>query len=177
MIEESREEELRERRAEQEKRGLTPAQIEAEDRQIAKEQLRDAEEMVAMLRESKPLSSAEVDEFVAIYERFSKIVPDSAQCSPESLRRVLAPAMVMPMTAGPVRMMLRSFRELDREMSEARRTFAAMTPEDRADFVRQMSDQIEDWSEVDRQAFASLLRANPFDMPPPLRDDLLKRLN
>lgn len=177
MIEESREEELRERRAEQKKRGLSPAQIEAEDRQIAKEQLRDAEEMVAMLRESKPLSSAEVDEFVAIYERFSRIVPDSAQCSPESLRRVLAPAMVMPMTAGPVRMMLRSFRELDREMSEARRTFAAMTPEDRADFVRQMSDQIEDWSEVDRQAFASLLRANPFDMPPPLRDDLLKRLN
>jgi hypothetical protein len=177
MIEKAREEEMRERRADQHKRGLTPAQIEAEDRQIAKEQLREAEEMVAMLRESKPLSSAEVDEFVAIYERFAKLAPDSAQCSPESLRRVLAPAMVMPMTAGPVRMMLRSFRELDKEMSEARRTFAAMTPEDRADFVRQMSDQIEDWSEADRQVFASLLRANPFDMPLPLRDDLLKRLN
>jgi len=177
MIETSREEEMRERRADQHKRGLTPAQIEAEDRQIAKEQLREAEETVAMLRESKPLSSAEVDEFVAIYERFAKLAPDSAQCSPESLRRVLAPAMVMPMTAGPVRMMLRSFRELDKEMSEARRTFAAMTPEDRADFVRQMSEQIEDWSEADRQVFASLLRANPFDMPLPLRDDLLKRLN
>lgn len=177
MIEASREEELRERRAEQAKRGLTPAQIEAEDRRIASEQLREAEEMVAMLRESKPLSGAEVDEFVAIYERFSKIAPDSAKCSPESLRRVLAPAMVMPMTAGPVRMMLRSFRELDGEMSEARRTFAAMTPEDRADFVREMSGQIEDWSETDRQTFASLLRANPFDMPPPLRDELLKRLN
>jgi hypothetical protein len=85
--------------------------------------------------------------------------------------------MVLPMTAGPIRMMLRSFSELDKEMSEARRTFAAMTPQDRADFVREMADQIEDWSEVDRQAFASLLRANPFDMPLPLRDELLKRLN
>jgi ribosomal protein L16 Arg81 hydroxylase len=177
MIEESREEELRERRADQMKRGLTPAQIEAEDRQIAKEQLREAEEMVAMLRDSKPLSGAEFDEFVAIYERYAKLAPDGAQCSPESLRRVLAPAMVIPMTASPIRMMLRSFRELDKERTEARRIFAAMTPEDRADFVRQMSDQIEDWSEADRQAFASLLRANPFDMPLPLRDELLKRLN
>jgi hypothetical protein len=177
MIEESREEELRERRADQKERGLTPAQIEAEDRQIAKQQLRDAEDMVAMLREPKPLSSAEIDELVAIYERFAKLAPDDARCSPESLRRVLAPAMVLPMTAGPIRMMLRSFSEIDKEMSEARRTFAAMTPQDRADFVREMSDQIEDWSEVDRQAFASLLRANPFDMPLPLRDELLKRLN
>jgi hypothetical protein len=177
MIEQSREEELRERRADQKKRGLTPAQIEAEDRQIAKEQLREAEEMVAMLRDSKPLSGAELDEFVAIYERYAKLAPDGAQCSPESLRRVLAPAMVIPMTASPIRMMLRSFRELDKEMTEARRIFAAMTPEDRADFVRQMSDQIEDWSEADRQAFASLLRANPFEMPLPLRDELLKRLN
>jgi hypothetical protein len=40
-----------------------------------------------------------------------------------------------------------------------------------------MSDQIEGWTEVDRQAFASLLRANPFDMPLPVRDELLKRLN
>jgi len=177
MIEQAREEEMRERRADQKQRGLTPAQIEAEDRQIAKEQLQEAEEMVAMLRDSKPLSGAEVDEFVAIYERFAKLAPDSAQCSPESLRRVLAPAMVLPMTAGPVRMMLRSFRELDKGMAEARRTFAAMTPEDRADFLRQMSEQIEDWSEMDRHAFASLLRANPFDMPLPLRDELLKRLN
>jgi hypothetical protein len=177
MLEEAHEEEIRERRADQHKRGLTPAQIEAEDRELTRDQLREAEEMVAMLRDSKPLSSAELDEFVAIYERFAKLAPADAQCSPESLRRVLAPAMALPMTAAPVRMMLRSFRELDKEMSEARHTFAAMTPEDRTDFMREMSDQIEDWSEADRQAFASLLRANPFDMPAPLRDDLLKRLN
>jgi hypothetical protein len=177
MIEDAREEDMRERRADQGRRGLTPAQIEAEDRQIAKEQLREAEETVAMLRDSKPLSGAELEEFVAIYERFARLAPDGAQCSPESLRRMLAPSMVLPMTAAPVRMMLRSFRELDREMSEARRTFAAMTPEDRADFVREMSGQIDDWPEADRQAFASLLRANPFEMPAPLRDELLKRLN
>jgi hypothetical protein len=90
---------------------------------------------------------------------------------------VPAPATVMPMSAGPVRMTLRSFRELDKQMNEARRTFAAMTPEDRNEFVREMWDQIEDGQEADRQAFASLVRANPLDMPTLLRDNLLKRLD
>jgi succinate dehydrogenase flavin-adding protein (antitoxin of CptAB toxin-antitoxin module) len=80
------------------------------------------------------------------------------------------------MVGGPIRMMLRGFRELDAEMDKARRTFAAMTPEDRADFARQMDEQIEDWSDADRQAFQSLLKANALGMPEPLRDEMLKRL-
>jgi len=177
MMRNQLEEELRERRADQRKRGLTPEQIEAEDRQLAQEQLHQAEEIMAMLRDSQPLSTAELDEFVSQYEKLSKLAPDGAPCSPESLRRLLAPAAAVPMAAGPIRMMLRSFHALDRGMVEARQTFAAMTPADQAEFVRQMSDQIEDWSEEDRQGFASLLRTNPFGMPEPLRDELLKKLN
>jgi len=177
MMRKALEEELRERRADQKKRGLTPEQIEAEDRRLAQEQRQQGEEMMAMLRESTPLSAAELDEFVSQYEKLSKLAPDGAPCSPASMRRLLAPAAAMPMAAGPIRMMLRSLREVDQRMVEARQTFAAMTPEDRADFARQMTEQIEDWSEQDRQGFASLLRANPFGMPEALRDELLKKLN
>jgi hypothetical protein len=177
MMRKQLEEELRERRADQRKRGLTPEQIEDEDRQLAQEQLRQSEEIMAMLRDSQPLSTAELDEFVSQYEKLSKLAPDSAPCSPESLRRLLTPAAAIPMAAAPIRMMLRSFHEIDRGMVEARQTFAAMTPADQAEFVRQMSDQIEDWSEENRQGFGSLLRTNPFGMPEPLRDELLKKLN
>lgn len=132
--------------------------------------------MTATLRDSKPLTAAELDEFVTRYEKITRLAPDGAPCSAASLRRVLTPALALPMAGAPIRMMLRGFRELDAEMDKARKTFAAMTPEDRADFARQMDEQIEDWSDADRQAFQSLLRANALGMPEPLRDEMLKRL-
>lgn len=174
--EEERQAVLRERRADQKKRGLTAEQVEAEDRQAAQEELRDAEQMVAMLRDSRPLSAAELDEFVDHYARFAKLSSDAPQCSPGSLRRVLAPTMVLPMAAAPIRMMLGSLRELDKEMAEARRTFAAMTPDDREDFVQQMAAQFEEWSDEEREGFAALVRADALGMPQAMRDELLKRL-
>ena len=177
LLDEDSKERLREIRADQKRRGLTPEQIEAEDRKMIKEELETGEQMLAMVRDSRPLSAAELDEFVGHYARFAKFSPDAPKCSPESLRRLLSLTTVVPMTAGPIRTMLASLRGIDKEMADARRTFAAMTPADRAEFAREMAEQIEDWGDDERREFAGLLRSGALGLPAELRDELLRRLD
>ncbi len=173
MIEEQR----RERRDDQRRRGLTQEQIDAEDREEM-EEARELDRMTFEMLESKqPLSSAELDEFVAGYAKLAALAPDEAQCSPASLRRALAPATVMPMAAGPIRGMLKGLREMERNFAEARRTYAAMSEAERAEHVELMLAGLPQWEPEERKWLAALLRSDLLGMPAAMRAALEARLS
>ena len=159
---EMREQEQRERREDQRRRGLSAAQIEAEDREDD-EAAREMERNVLAMREARPLSGEELDEFVTAYSRLARLQTDAATCSPESLKRLLtlSPAASMPMVAGPIRMMLDGFRTMDKGFAEARQTYAAMTATESRDQVEPMLDDLPHWSQVGRNWFAALCRSHP----------------
>lgn len=176
QIAEMVEEQRRERREDQRRRGLTREQIEAEDREET-EEARELDRMTFEMLESKqPLSSAELDEFVAGYAKLAALAPEEAQCSPASLRRALAPATVMPMAAGPIRSMLKGLREMERNFAEARRTYAAMSEAERAEHVELMLAELPEWEPEERKWFAALLRSDLLGMPAAMRAALEARL-
>lgn len=168
---EMREQEQRERRDDQRRRGLSAAQIEAEDREDD-EAARDMERNVQAMREARPLSDAELDEFVTAYSRLASLQTDAATCSPESLKRLLtlSPAASMPMVAGPIRMMLDGFRAMDKGFAEARQTYAAMTATERREHVELMLDDLPHWSPEERKWFAALYRSDQLGMPADMRE-------
>ena len=168
---EMREQEQRERREDQRRRGLSAAQIEAEDREDD-EAAREMERNVRAMREARPLSGEELDQFVTAYSRLASLQTDAATCSPESLKRLLtlSPAASMPMVAGPIRMMLDGFRTMDKGFAEARQTYAAMTATERREHVELMLDDLPHWSPEERKWFAALYRSDHLGMPADMRE-------
>lgn len=165
MIEEQR----KERREDQRRRGLSPEQIEAEDKEEM-EEARELDRMTFEMLESRTrLSPAELDEFVAGYERLAKLAPGEATCTPASLRRVLLPATMMPMAAGPVRGMLKGIREMDNSFAEARRIYAAMSPDERTEHVELLLAELPSWDPQERKWLAALVRSDLLGMPPDMR--------
>jgi len=177
MVQGMVDDQMRERREDQRKRGLTREQIEAEDRAQDDER----RELLASLKElqsARPLSPAEIDQFVDRYGRLSKLMPGDAACSPESLRRVftLTPVAWIPMAAGSIRTMNNALGEMDAQFAEARRIYEAMTPVDRSEHIRLMEKEIEHWEDEDRDVFAKMIESDMLGLPADMRAALLKRL-
>jgi len=178
MVQGMVDDQLRERREDQRKRGLTAEQIEAEDR----EQDRERREMLDALREmqaARPLSATEIDEFVQRYGRMASLMPDQGMCSPESLRRLLTltPITAIPMAAGQIRTMSSALAEMDAQFAQARRTYAAMSPAEREEHVRLMTEEIDQWDDEPRRLFARMLDTDALGVPQDMRAALRARLD
>jgi len=171
-------EERREYRESQRARGLTQAQIEEEDREVAETEVESERLVQAMMNDQRPLSTAELDEFIELYAKYSPMMPGGAACTPASLRRLLTvmPVSSMPMAAGPLRMVTASLREMDKQFAESRHAYAQMTPAERAENLDLITAEMTKWPPAQRDAFASLLKTDLLGMPTDMRDELARRL-
>ena len=129
------------------------------------------------MQEGEPLTSAEVDELATLLERMSTAMPSAApQCKPGELKTVLQQASDSPMTGGVLRMMLGSMRDMQKNLDEARATFAKMPEAERGEYVETMAAEFRGWDKENKQALLGMVETNFLGMPDTMKTQLLARL-
>ncbi len=71
----------------------------------------------------------------------------------------------MPMAAGAMRMMLDAYRKMDVQIAESRRTFAAMSPQARQEFVESALVDYRAMAPEEQKAYGMMINGNFFGMP------------
>lgn len=129
------------------------------------------------LQSGPPLSSAEVDELGTLMERMATAMPSAAaKCKPGELKAALQMASNSPMGGGVLRMMLGSMRDLQRQLDEARDTFAKMPEQDRIEYVETMAAEFRGWDKDNKQALLGMVETNFLGLPDTMKTQLLARL-
>ncbi len=129
------------------------------------------------MQESEPLTSAEVEELATLLERMSTAIPSAApQCKPGELKTVLQQASDSPMGGGVLRMMLGSMRDMQKNLDEARATFAKMPEPERGEYVETMAAEFRGWDKDNKQALLGMVETNFLGMPDTMKAQLLARL-
>ncbi len=129
------------------------------------------------MQESEPLTSAEVEELATLLERMSTAIPSAApQCKPGELKTVLQQASDSPMGGGVLRMMLGSMRDMQKNLDEARATFAKMPEPERGEYVETMAAEFRGWDKDNKQALFGMVETNFLGMPDTMKAQLLARL-
>ena len=129
------------------------------------------------MQEGPPLTSAEVEELATLLERMSTAMPSAApRCKPGELKTVLQQAADSPMTGGVLRMMLGSMRDMQKNLDEARATFAKMSEPERSEYVETMAAEFRGWDKENRQALLGMVETNFLGMPDTMKTQLLTRL-
>ena len=124
-----------------------------------------------------PLSSAELDELGTLMERLATAMPSAApKCKPGELKAALQTASDSPMGGGVLRMVLGSLRDVQRQLDEARDTFAKMTEQDRIEYVELMAAEFRGWDKDSQQALLGMVETNFLGMPDAMKTQLLARL-
>jgi hypothetical protein len=134
-------------------------------------------EMMAAMKDQTPLSSAEADELGTLMERMSAAAPSVATtCKPGELKQAMQMAAEAPGAGGVMRMMLGKLREAQKQIDEARATFAKMSEPERNDYVATMTAEYRAWPAANKQAFRDMVETNFLGMPDTLRTPLLAQL-
>ncbi|OGI53725.1 MAG: hypothetical protein A3D32_07955 [Candidatus Muproteobacteria bacterium RIFCSPHIGHO2_02_FULL_60_13] len=129
------------------------------------------------MQDSPPLTSAEVDELATLLERMATAMPSAApQCKPGELKTVLQQASDSPMGGGVLRMMLGSMRDMQKNLDEARATFAKMPEAERSEYVETMAAEFRGWDKDNKQALLGMVKTNFLGMPDTMKTQLLARL-
>jgi len=129
------------------------------------------------MQDSPPLTSAEVDELATLLERMATAMPSAApQCKPGELKTVLQQASDSPMGGGVLRMMLGSMRDMQKNLDEARATFAKMPEAERSEYVETMAAEFRGWDKDNKQALLGMVETNFLGMPDTMKTQLLARL-
>ncbi len=129
------------------------------------------------MQEGEPLTSAEVDELATLLEQMSTAMPSATpQCKPGELKTVLHQASDSPMTGGVLRMMLGSMRDMQKNLDEARATFAKMPEAERGEYVETMAAEFRGWDKENKQALLGMVETNFLGMPDTMKTQLLARL-
>ena len=129
------------------------------------------------MQDSPPLTSAEVDELATLLERMATAMPSAApQCKPGELKTVLQQASDSPMGGGVLRMMLGSMRDMQKNLDEARATFAKMPEAERSEYVETMAAEFRGWDKENKQALLGMVETNFLGMPDTMKTQLLARL-
>ena len=129
------------------------------------------------MRDGEPLTSDEVDELATLLERLSTAMPSAApQCKPGELKIVLQQASDTPMGGGMLRMMLGSMRDMQKNLDEARATFAKMPESERSEYVETMAAEFRGWDKENRQALLGMVETNFLGIPETMKTQLLARL-
>ena len=137
----------------------------------------DMAKTMQALQEGPPLTRAEVDELATLLERMSSAMPSAApQCKPGELKTVLQQASDSPMTGGVLRMMLGSMRDMQKNLDEARATFANMPEAERSEYVETMAAEFRGWDKENQQALLGMVETNFLGLPDTMRTQLLARL-
>jgi len=137
----------------------------------------DMAKTMQAMQEGPPLTSAEVDELATLLDRMSTAMPSAApQCKPGELKTVLQQASDSPMTGGVLRMMLGSMRDMQKNLDEARATFAKMSEPERSEYVETMAAEFRGWDKENRQALLGMVESNFLGMPDTMKTQLLTRL-
>lgn len=130
-----------------------------------------------VMQEGPPLTSAEVDELATLLERMSTAMPSAApKCKPGELKTVLQQASDSPMGGGVLRMLLGSMRDMQKNLDEARATFANMPEPERSEYVDTMAAEFRGWDKENRQALLGMVETNFLGMPETMKTQLLARL-
>jgi hypothetical protein len=134
-------------------------------------------QVLQSMQSAAPLSGDEVDELVNRLVALSKAMPDQAlPCSPQELKLVFGRSSSMPMAAGPLRMMLVQFREMDQRFKETQETFARMSPAEQDEAVEAMLAETGSMSAEERKQLAAFLQSELFGLPAPVREKFRARL-
>jgi hypothetical protein len=137
----------------------------------------DMAKTMQAMQEGPPLTSAEVEELATLLERMSTAMPSAApKCKPGELKTVLQRASDSPMGGGVLRMMLSSMRDMQKNLDEARATFAKMTELERGEYVETMAAEFRGWDKENRQALLGMVESNFLGMPDTMKTQLLTRL-
>ena len=129
------------------------------------------------MQDSPPLTSAEVDELATLLERMATAMPSAVpQCKPGELKTVLQQASDSPMGGGVLRMMLGSMRDMQKNLDEARATFAKMPEAERSEYVETMAAEFRGWDKDNKQALLGMVKTNFLGMPDTMKTQLLARL-
>lgn len=134
-------------------------------------------EMMAMMNDKEPLSKAETEELGTLMERMAAAAPSAAsKCKPGELKQVVQMSADTPGASGPMRMMLISLRKAQKQIDEARATFAKMSDAERNDYVEAMAVEYRGWDAENKKAFFGMIETNFLGMPDAMRSQLLARL-
>ncbi|MEK7223502.1 MAG: hypothetical protein AAB156_04430 [Pseudomonadota bacterium] len=137
----------------------------------------DMATVMQAMQDGEPLTGAEVDELATLLERMSTAMPSAApQCKPGELKTVLQQASDSPMTGGMLRMMLGSMRDMQKNLDEARATFAKMPEAERGEYVETMAAEFRGWDKENKQALLGMVETNFLGMPDTMKTQLLARL-
>jgi len=129
----------------------------------------DMQAMMAKMQEmmsGPPLSPAEFDELVDKLERFGKVseaVNPGTGCSADDYRRLLSRTMVSSnpqarqMSAGMMRMLYSTFKDMDQKFEHSSEIFAQMSPQERAEYVDTIGADLKNGPPQARRAFGAML--------------------
>jgi hypothetical protein len=137
----------------------------------------DVAAMMQGMQGQAPLSREEVDELATLMENMSKAAPSvTTKCKPGDMKLVLQTAVDSPMVGGVLRMMLGPMRDAQRQIDEARETFAKMPESERSEYVETMAAEYRGWDKQNKQAFLGMIETNFLGMPETMKTQLLARL-
>ena len=156
--------------------GLSPAMLEQMDPAM-REQVKQMMAGMQAMQSGPALSGEEVNELVERLVTLSKAMPDfELPCSPQDLKLVFGMSSSMPMGAGPLRMMLEQFREMDQRFRDAQETFARMSPAEQDEAIETMLAETGSMSAAERKQLAAFLQSDLFGLPAPVREKFRARL-
>ena len=136
-----------------------------------------AMQSIQSMQNSAPLSNAEIDELGTLLERMATAMPSAAPtCKPGDMKAMLAMAADSPMGGGMLRMLLEPMRDMQRQLDEARATFARMSEQERGEYVETMANEFRGWDKENRQALLGMMESNFLGMPDTMQTQLLARL-
>lgn len=155
---------------------IDPATVAQMDPAMREKMAKAMAELQAM-RSAPPLSAQEVDELVDRLVKVSKAIPDhELPCSPQELKLVFGMSASMPMGAGPFRMMLESFREMDDRWKKVHECFAQMSPAEEEEAIDLIVAEVSAAQPEERKQMAGFLQADLVGLPAHVRDKLRVRL-
>ena len=129
------------------------------------------------MQDDKPLTRAEIDELGTLLERMSTAMPASAsQCKPGDMKAMVQMTSDSPMGGGMLRMMLGPLRDMQKNLDEARVTFAKMSEPERREYVETMATEFRGWDKEHKQALLGMVETNFLGMPDTMKTQLLARL-
>ncbi len=129
------------------------------------------------MQDHKPLTSAEVVELGTLLERMSTAMPAAeSKCKPGDMKAMVQMTSDSPMGGGMLRMMLGPLRDMQKNLDEARATFAKMSEPERREYVETMATEFRGWDKEHKQALLGMVETNFLGMPDTMRTQLLVRL-